>query len=351
VVRTGGDEDATDMAFRVKRDVLGRGFVGAMATGQQKSGDFSGAGGLDFNLPWIINGQNFVVLGNTAWNQTAAGAWSNHSRLMLDYPNDHADIVVRFDRVGEGFEPALGFVQQSGIHRFSGQAAITPRPRRWGIRRFDFNLGSWDWVTRLNGDLDNASLEVRPLGAQFESGDSFEFNLQRRWDVPPEAFEIFPGSTITAGRYAWNRVEIGYEGSRRRAVVPEVSFSMGDFYDGTARELSASVSMRREPHVLLRAEYSRSAISRGAQGFTASTVRLRTDYAFSPRLNVTGFAQYDNESERVTFNLRTRWTRSPGSDLYLVWNSLWPSSLESGIPWRRPSRGALVVKYIQYLRW
>ncbi len=203
LIRTGGDEDATDFVARMKRDVLGRGYVGAMLTGQDRDdAPVSLAGGLDFNFPYIVRGRNLVFLGGTAWNRDSSGAPSaNYSRFIIDYPNDHADVVVRYDRVEEGFEPALGFVSQNGIQRFAGQVSITPRPRRWGIRRFDFSLPSWDWVSRLDGSLDNASLSIQPLGAQFESGDSFELSFRRRWDVPPEEFEIFPGSIIAAGRY------------------------------------------------------------------------------------------------------------------------------------------------------
>jgi hypothetical protein len=49
-------------------------------------------------------------------------------------------------------------------------------------------------------------------------------------------------------------------------------------------------------------------------------------------------------------NARLRWTRRPGSDLYIVYNSTWPTALERGIPWRRPLNGGVVVKYVHYVR-
>ena len=352
LVRSGGEEDATDFVGRVKRDILGRGYVGAMITGQARPDvPTSLAGGADFNFPYIIKGKNLVLLGSTAWNRDSTGApTANYSRFIIDYPNDHADIVFRYDRVEEGFEPALGFVSQSGIQRFAGQVTLTPRPRRWGIRRLDFSLPSWDWVSRLDGSLDNASLTVRPLGAQFESGDSFELNLKRLWDVPPEDFEIFPGSVIAAGRYAYDQVEVSLEGSEARTLVPEMSVTLGELYDARGYEFSAGLGFRREPHLLLFAEFERTSVSRANDAFAATIARLRADYAISPRLSTTVFAQYDNESERASVNARLRFTRSPGSDLYVVWNSGWTTALDSGIPWRRPVRGGLVVKYIQYLR-
>lgn len=52
----------------------------------------------------------------------------------------------------------------------------------------------------------------------------------------------------------------------------------------------------------------------------------------------------------MALNARLRWTQSPGTDAYLVWNSAWPSDLDSRIPWRRPIGGGLIAKYVRYFR-
>jgi hypothetical protein len=87
---------------------------------------------VDFNFPWIIKDQNLVLVGNVAVDGGDSPGDPTFARLMIDYPNDNADIVARFDRVGAGFDPALGFVQQGGITRYSGQANLTPRPQALG---------------------------------------------------------------------------------------------------------------------------------------------------------------------------------------------------------------------------
>ena len=389
VTRTGGDAPASDVVARIKRDVLGRGYVGAMLTyqGVERSpvnrvagtstsdGAHTGAatGGVDFNFPYIVRGQNLVVLGSVAADGGAAPGDPTFARLVVDYPNDHADIVLRVDRVGEGFAPALGFVQQAGIMRYAGQVELTPRPsalgalgkplRGLGVRRLVFKPLDWDYVQGLPGSVQrgvsNAKFEVRPLGAEFESGDEFELNLQHVIDAPVDDFELFPGQEIAAGRYAWNRVEAQVNGSDARALVASAQLSYGDFYSGRSTEVELSLSGRLEPHLLVSAEYQQAAIRLpspvgGAPShFTAHTIRARVDLAASPRLNATLFAQWENESERLALNVRLRWTTSPGSDAYLVWNSGWPSDRQgrwSAIPWRRPASGTLVVKYVRYLR-
>jgi hypothetical protein len=45
-----------------------------------------------------------------------------------------------------------------------------------------------------------------------------------------------------------------------------------------------------------------------------------------------------------------RWTVKPGSDLFVVWNSSWPTGLDRPIAWARPSRGGLVAKYVYFFR-
>jgi hypothetical protein len=46
--------------------------------------------------------------------------------------------------------------------------------------------------------VNNASFEVRPLGAEFENGAEFELNLQRP-STPDEDFESFRGRTSLPG--------------------------------------------------------------------------------------------------------------------------------------------------------
>jgi hypothetical protein len=352
VARTGGTEQGTDAVLRVKRDILGRGYVGAMATYADAAGRAgSPAYGLDVNLPYIIKGQNLVLLGNVAAHHDSVGAPARtHARFVVDYPNDDADFVFRFDRLDRGYDPRLGFVPQNGITRVAGQMDLTPRPRRWGIRRFDFSLLGWDLVHDLDGRLNNGSLEVRPLGAQLESGARFEVNLQRGIDVPPAPFTVFPGTVLAPRRYEWNRVELTGSTTPRRPIVASLTASAGGFYDARSTDVSTTVRAALSPQWLLVMEGVRTEVRRETAGFVATTLRLRSDWAANPRVNLTLFGQWDNQSERVSLNVRLRWIPTPGSDLFVVWNSAWPAGLPTGIPWSRPQRGGLVVKFVQYLR-
>lgn len=351
---TADGEEARNVVGRVRRDVLGRGFVGAMGTySDRPTRPGALAGGVDFNLPYVVgNGSNLVVLGNAAWSRDSVdGTVGAHYRLVVDYPNDHADIVARYDRVDAGYDPALGFVVQRGIHRLAGSTAITPRPKNASvIRRYEFNLLNYNVVWDIRGALDNAVFSVRPFGLQFQSGDRIELNVFRLFDGPEETFPIVPGVDIPAGKYWWDRVEVQYEGANVRPVVVRTEASIGRFYTGNRLDFEAALLARVQPHYEFTLEYEHNDITLVEGSFKTNVARVRADYAVNARLTVTGFAQYDDQSERAALNARVRWTPSPGSDLFVVWNSVWPVEPWNAFALTKPQRGALVVKYTQYLR-
>ena len=362
-VRTGGSDDAFDVAARLKHDVLSRGYVGGIVTARSGPGVRGTrlTAGADFELPFVVGGQNLVLAGFGAATRDSAGVPSASAwRLFLDYPNDWADCFFALNRVEAGFDPALGFVRQTGVWRHTGQVEVSPRPHALGIRRLTFKAIEWDVSLNTGGGLNNASYEVVPFGAEFESGDEVELSVRRNLDVPLEAFDIWdvPAAgggrtvvTVPAGRYAWNRAELQFQSSSGRPVGVAVGVATGQFYTGTATAVEGGVDVRLAPHVIAGWRGSSEWVRLPQGRFTARTIDARLDYAASPRLGGTLWVQWDNESDRLTVNARLHWIPKPGSDAYLVWNSAWPTGLEhGGIPWRRPLRGALVGKFVYYFR-
>lgn len=351
--RTGGDQPTTDAVVRVRRDLLGRGYVGAMFTGSDARGEeATTATGLDINLPFVVRGQNLVFIAGTAWTHDSTGGAPNYSRFAVDFPNDFADIVNRVERVEAGFNPSLGFVRSDGIVRYGGSFRITPRPNIPYVRQLEFNLLNYQYVQRIGGGLDNANFEITPFGVRFNSGDEFEFNLQRAGDAPTEAFEIFEGTTVAPGTYWYDRWSLEYDGSSSRPVRIEARADFGKFYHGGGEDYSIGIEGRWQPHLLWSLEFGYTDGRFPTSRFIARTTTARVDYALTPRLNTTLFAQWNNEANRGALNARLRWSRTPGSDLYVVLNSGWPTGLEErSIPWSRPSRSGVVLKYVQYLRY
>lgn len=87
-----------------------------------------------------------------------------------------------------------------------------------------------------------------------------------------------------------------------------------------------------------------------AGSVTAIQTAGRLEYTFNTRTGFLGFVQFNNESQRVDFNLRFHWIPKIGDDVYAIWNSGYTTdpSVPSRFPSRRvlshPLNGALILK-------
>ncbi|HTJ23444.1 MAG TPA: DUF5916 domain-containing protein [Gemmatimonadaceae bacterium] len=360
-VRTGGHENANDVAVRIGHDVLDRSTVAAMVVDKSVAGRSERGAGFDMDFPLVVRGHNVephVWMMGTRTPGVAGTplAW----RLSTDYPNDLFDNFVSVYRIDDGFSPTMGFARRTGIWETTGHVDYMPRPGVFGIRRLDLTpIPNWDIITdRKTGDLtrpstwQTAEFEWHVLGGEFQSGDQLELNVQRNLDAPADTFEVFRDITIAPGRYWWTTADVQYESSSGRPLSVEAVLSTGQFYAGHANTAELSGTLRAGGHLILNVGSSVTAARVPAGRFTATQLTGHVEYAFSTRASFLGFAQFENEDRRADFNLRFHWIPKIGDDVFVVWNSGFTT--EPDAPWRfpggralsHPLNGALVVKAV-----
>jgi Domain of unknown function (DUF5916)/Carbohydrate family 9 binding domain-like len=360
-VQTGSGDRANDLVVRLKHDLLDRSYVGAIGVQRIATGGRGAEriAGLDVDLPLVVGGLNlepsFWIMGSeTPGAKGFPIAW----RYGTDFPNDLFDNFISLYRIDAGFTPALGFVQRTGIWETTSHIDFMPRPHLLGIRQLDllFPIPSWDIIANESGsivrsrDWQTATFEWRPLGGDFQSGAHFEINIQRFFDAPPDTFAIFSGATVPPGRYWWTRGELQYQMSKSHPLSLGSLLSWGRFYEGRSTELDLQGDWRGGGHVVMGATLARNRVTLPSGDFTATLVTGRIEYALNTRASFLGFVQYNNEDQRVDFNLRFHWIPRIGDDFFVVWNSGYTT--DPTVPHRfpsfhtlgRPLNGAIVVK-------
>ena len=360
-VRTGGAEQANDAVIRVGRDLLERSTIVGMLVNRSRpgAGNESGAG-LDVDFPLLVNGYNvephFWLMGTrTGVAQGTPVAW----RVSTDVPNDLIDAFVSLYSIDSGFNPTIGFVRRTGIWETTGHIDFQPRPGVLGIRQLDLTpIPSWDIITDRSGLLgrpstwQTADFESHVLAGTLESGDQFEINVRRELDAPSEPFEIFRGTTIEPGRYWWTTADVQYQTSTGRPLSGEVVISSGQFYGGHSTTAELGATFRGGGHLIAASTYSVTTARLSGGGFTAAQATGRVEYTFNTRAGFLGFVQFNNESQRVDFNLRFHWIPTIGDDVYAVWNSGYTTDplVSTRFPARRvfsrPLNGALILKAV-----
>ena len=199
-------------------------------------------------------------------------------------------------------------------------------------------------------DWQTASFEWRLLGGSLQSGDDFEFNIQRFMDAPADTFEVFRDVVVAPGRYWWTRGELQYSTSAARPLSVGAQVSAGDFYGGRSTDVSLDGTWRGGGHVILGADATWTEARVPAGRFQATEAAGRIEYAFTTRSTFMAFMQYNNEDRRADFNLRLHWIPTIGDDVFVVWNTGYSTDRAGkyAFPSTRalphPLNGALVIK-------
>jgi hypothetical protein len=332
---------------RVRQNVLAESRVGVLAT----TGDALGRpgrweAGVDFiyQTSRLRGGKNFSVGvwglatdrgGLPAGERTAFG-------FKVDYPNDLWDCYLIYRRIGDAFDPALGFVPRRGINTYQAGCTYAPRPKDSFIRQM-FHEFYPTLTTGLDGRWESYRVFIAPVNWRLESGDRFEFNANPTGERLFEPFEIARGVTVPAGGYEWRRYRLELQTAAKRRLSAQGTWWFGGFYSGTLHQLQLEAAWTPSPLVtlLVNAEHDIGRLEQGSFDLTLVGTKVRLN--LSPNLQFNAFLQYDTGDRAFGTNTRLRWTFHPRGDLFVIYNH---DLRQLQDRWRRDSNGLLVK--VQY---
>ena len=336
LVKTGdvtraGDSVATQGSavgvLRLKQNVLRESSVGLLGTfgdPRGRAGSFTGGVDATYQTSRFRGDKNFLV-GAWALANGRQGLTGRRAAFggQIDYPNDLWDVAANYKYLGDGFDPSLGFVPRPGVQIANFNAVYQPRPQHpiAGLHvRQIFNEFEARGVADLTGKWESYRVFMAPVNWRLESGDRFEFNVVPTGEQLVEPFEIATGVVIPAGTYHWQRYRIEGGFAAKRRLSAQATWWFGDFYSGKLDELSLTAAWKPSALFIMELNATRN-IGRLSQGnFTQNLIGTRVRVNVSPDLQINGYLQYDDESDRFGSNTRLRWTFSPLGDLFIVYN-------------------------------
>jgi hypothetical protein len=319
------------LVARISRNLFQQSWVGGILT----RGDPSGSGrntliGGDarFATSTFHGNKNLSLdLFLLGTDDAATGARDGAGGFKIDYPNDRWDVALNWRQIGERFQPALGFVPRTGIRKTDVSIAFQPRPERWGIRQFFFEVNPLA-VTDLQNRVKNWSVFTAPVNLLTESGEHLEWNYIPTFEHLDQPFEISPGVVIPPGSFRWTRYRTEVNTATKRRWVIDAAVWWGGFYGGTLEQLELGATLKPSRHVALSVHGARDVVTLPEGSFQTDILRVKADYNVTPNVSWANLAQYDNESRIVGLQSRFRWILQPGNDLFLTINRGWRRTLD-----------------------
>lgn len=330
---------------RVKRDLLQQSYLGFIATNKQSSSSYNRL--LGFDGAWVrsdVFGTNTLIIGGGIAGTKNPGVTANNLayRLYADYPNDFINHFIGIRVVQRNFDPHVGFQDRKDFVQYSYTFRIRPRPQGIGMQYIEFKPIEMDYYVGTNGAIQTLNYEGRVLGFQTNSGEYFEWNIQRFADVPRDSIEFF-GNQIPPSTYWWTRWELQFATNDTRNVSFFSLYSWGGFYNGNRRTYLFQPQLKLGGRFSLSLDYRRNEVQLPVANFTANEAGATINYGFSPMLNSSLLGQWNNEDKEINLNFRVHWIPKIGSDVYLVFNQSFSTAANI-----RPTRTAIGVK-ISYL--
>jgi hypothetical protein len=306
---------------RVKRDILRRSSVGVLFTGRSV-----GARGFGTNQAYGVDGTfnffNYLSI-NSYWAGTdtanVPGDDSSY-RTQLDYAGDRYGLQLERMRIGEGFNPEVGFVRRTDIARSYASGRFSPRPRgRQAIRRYVF-AAALDHVEDGSGRLDTRD-RTGEFALEFQNGDRLSALYTNAYEFLPGPFRIASNVTLPVGGYAWDSLRVGFNSSQQRRLTANVAVEHGTFYNGHRSSLAMSRGrVNVTPKFSFEPTYTVNRVRLDQGSFTQHLAGSRVTYTMSPRMFVSALVQFNSSNNATTANARFRWEYQPGSELFIVYN-------------------------------
>ena len=315
-----GEPSTNFGVLRLRRDILQKSYVGAMAARRTPSvGRDNLTVGVDSNIGLGLHAINAYL----AKTVTPGRPGQDVSYMAAyDYGGDRYGVTGQRLVVGRNFNPEMGFLRRQDFQTTSASVRFSPRPKRGTVRlkpfRKFFYATAADYTTDNDGRLQSRSVSGS-FNVDLMNGAGFNSGVDREYEGLDAPFQIASGVRVPIGGYGFTRVRASVSLPPSFRIRGNVSANIGDFYNGTRQTLSYTGRVEVTRQFTIEPTISLNWVNLPAGAFKTNLLQSRVSYTFTPRTTLGTLIQYNSSARAVSTNVRFRWEYIPGSDLFVVY--------------------------------
>ena len=317
-----GSGSTNNAVARFRADVMPRATVGTIFTNLEEDGRYNRAAGVDGKYRFAgsseVSAWYTKVWDSNPTYDDAAG------HILTRLENDLYTAQATFTSVGERYDPALGFVRRRDMRQYTGRLIYRPFVKIPGlsfIHRLNLQ-GDYAYIEGQDGGQQSTELNLRAR-FEFSARDYVDMIFDRQSERLEDSFFIRPDAEIVAGDYSFSSVALVGQSDPSRRTFVTARVSTGGFFEGTRTDFAGGLGLRQSRHLTVEGNVDHSIIDLPIENgeFTATRISMSTLGAVSRKLFAKALVQYDNFTRDLQANIRVDWIHTPGSDLFLVFNT------------------------------
>ncbi|MGH8196227.1 MAG: DUF5916 domain-containing protein [Woeseiaceae bacterium] len=309
---------------RIAKNVLSESSLGMIVThGDPASARSNTLVGVDFRYLNTRIGDNRTLVGAAWYQQSETEGLHGDAAAFgigVELPSEagwRAELEWR--EVQENYNPALGFVNRTGVHEYELELGYAWRPTGSWLRSIASNV-ELGRVEKIDGATESESMELTLLELENHTADLLTLSYQVEREQLLQSFEISDGVVIPPGDYSFQSYCLEATTGEHRLLAGVLFACDGEFYDGVRLAGGADLTWRPDAHFRLGAGFEWNDIELPHGDFITRLARLRADIAFTATGYWENFVQYDNVSESIGVNSIVRWVPEGGREAVLVLN-------------------------------
>ncbi len=281
---------------------------------------------------------------------------NGYYHAIAQFGDDNFRFYANLAGIGKNYSDEMSFIQQLNQfdaveqkviqigydHLFSSISyTIYPKNEKINTHTFSiFNIGDWERERNTNfnytirGNYRMALANTSRISASFG-------RIYRRLLYP----FIFTENPLAAKGYSWTSLEVNYQSDVRKVFNYSLGGSIGGFYSGERKNVTAEINYRRQPwgNFGVAFEANELTFEEDIGNTTLLLIGPKLEFSFSRDLFWTTFLQYNTQRDNFNINSRIQWRFQPLSDLFLVYTDNY------AIEQWGPKNRALVLKINYWL--
>lgn len=317
-----GSQSTNNTVARIRTGLFPRATAGAIFTNYEQDGYFNRAAGVDVQYRFWGSSE-FSAWYTNVWDADES-LHDNAGHASLTLQNDLYGGGLSFTSIGENYDPALGFVRRRNIRDYTASVMYNPIVE-WeklaSIRRFNF-MGEYEYIEGQDGEKQTTNTSLVAV-TEFNRRDNIVLSFENQFERLEVPFFIQADTEIPADDYNFSRFGISGQTDSSRRLYGAAGISTGAFFNGDRTNLEGSFGFRQSQYLQLEGaiDYSRIELPVQNGTFDATTLSLSVLGALNRKFFAKALLQYDNFSRDLQANIRFDWIHTPGSDLFLVFNT------------------------------
>jgi len=224
-------------------------------------------------------------------------------------------------RVGRDYLPRLGFQNRTAYRYYGGSVQLKSfRDANSPLRSAALRVNTGHYVRTEDGTVE--SRQVAPeLRIETKRAAEIEVTWTASFESVRDSFDV-SDIVVPPGEYWFHEAQARFQLPRSDRFRGAFAATAGSFYGGRRLSVALSPAWNPSRYLELGGGYEVNRLTFPDRGLatTAHLARLKVQIAFDTKMSLSTYAQFSNDSDLTTFNIRFRYNFREGTDLWIVYN-------------------------------